>query len=160
MKDFGWDISYAVWLLLGLIISAPLFIYEPLVLLIIVAITLFLAGLRQIMRYRNLANWVGIQGTLIGTSLGKYRVSIGQYSKPEEYYFPLAKFSYAYNGIEYASNQYAFDRKSIWTRDQEVTAKIIDELNAQKTIQVFVNPRHPGEAVINSKIISTRWSHA
>lgn len=160
MKDFGWDIKYALWLLAALILTTPIFLLSPLVYLFVIATLLTLAGIKRVLIYRDVSSWEKAHGKLIKTDIGQYRISIGQYSKPEVRYFPLAYFSYQYGDYSSESNQYAFDRKSIWSTDLDEIDLRLAELEAKKTIDVYVNPQHPHKAVINTQISPSRWSHA
>lgn len=159
MNDFGWDIKYALWLIAALLISAPLFLWSPLTLLLVVAAVLASVGINGELKNRRVCRWKKVPGKLLKTEIGRYRVSIGQYNEPEDRYFPLAFYSYQYDDYRGESNRYAFDRKSIWSTDREEVENILTKLQAQKSLEVFVNPRQPREAVLNTTVSSTRKSH-
>lgn len=159
MKDYGWDIKHGFWLLLAIIASYPIFSFEPLIILFIIATALLVLGSKQLIRHKNLDKWVEAPGSLLETDLGVYRVSHGQYSPPVKHYYPLAFFSYSYNEKEYKSNEYAFDYKSIWSTEQEAVEDIIKELETKEALNVFVNPKNPTEAVLNRQVSANRLSH-
>ncbi|OZB82166.1 MAG: hypothetical protein B7X28_03950 [Halothiobacillus sp. 13-55-253] len=159
MKDYGWDIKYGFWLLLTFIASYPIFLFEPLIILFVVAIVLLVLGSKQLIRQKNLKKWVETSGLLLETDLGVYRVSHGQFNPPVKHYYPLAFFSYCYNEKEYKSNEYAFDYKSIWSTEQEAVKNIIKELETREALNVFVNPKNPTEAVLNRQVSANRLSH-
>lgn len=159
MKDHGWNIKYGFWLLLAMIASYPIFSYEPLIILFFVATTLLLIGSKQLLRHKSLSQWVETSGCLLEVDLAVFRVSHGQYSPPVKYYYPLAFFSYSFNGNEYKSNKYAFDHKSIWSTEQETVENRIKELESKEVLHVFVNPKSPADAVLNRHVSANRLSH-
>lgn len=87
MKDYGWDIKYALWVISALVVSVPLFLTAPLVLPLLISCVLVVTGAVQLRRYGKLTSWGKVPGILLQTDIGKYRVSVGQYSPPEEHYF-------------------------------------------------------------------------
>ena len=159
MKDYGWDIKHQLWLVLAIFVSYPVLTFEPLIILFLIAAILFIIGTKQIIKSRSLGNWMEITGSLLKTDIGVFRVSFGKYSSPVKHYYPLAYYSYNYNGAHYKSNQYAFDHKSIWSTEQELVEKVIKELESNETINVFVNPNNPKEAVLNRQVSANRLSH-
>ncbi len=160
MKHFGWDITWAIRLFAALVIATPLFLYAPFTGLLLVSAMLLLTGGLRVLQYRRLADWIMVPGTLLQTDIGTYRVSSGQYGRPDAYYFPLAHYAYEYNSVEGESNQYAYDRQSIWSNDIEAIRTLIADLQARQSIDVYVNPAHPNRAVLTTTISAARWSHA
>lgn len=158
--NLGWDIKSGFWLLGLLLLAAPVLFLAPLLLVFVIGAVLLGVGVWQLIQYRNLAGWNRVQGTLNRTDIGVFKVSIGQYTPPQDYYFPLVTYSYQYRGSGYESERYAFDRKSIWLTDMESITCKIAQLEAQKTLEVYVNPARPEVAVLNTEISAQRKSHA
>ena len=160
MKNYGWDIKYGFYTLGALILTAPLFLFAPFLLLVSIALLLIVSGVKQLNKYHSLNKWEKVQGALIQKDIGKYKVSNGGYSYPYEYYFPLAYFSYSFRGQTYKSNEYSFDRKSIWSTDKDAINTILEGLVVGEAVTVFVNPDQPEIAVLNTKISKQRKSHS
>ena len=148
------------WVVLAFLASAPIFFFSPFLLLFIISTTLFSIGVSQLRQYNNLPKWKQTKGKLIKAGIGKYSVTLGQYSPPEANYYPLVCFSYSHKGYEGKSNKYAFDTKSIWSTDMQSVKRVLTEIEMQELLKVYVNPKHPDEAVLNITISSNRRSHS
>ena len=160
MKHFGNDWRVMFLLPVVVLLSAPLVFFVPLLVPFVLGVIPLLFGIGQIKKYKSLEGWVEVNGNLIQTELGVYDVSVGQYTPPVSHYFPLAQFSYSFNGNEYNSNMYALDRKSVWSTNKDDVLNCIERLKSEDSLKVFVNPQSPEEAVVNLSVSKKRWSHA
>ena len=159
MKNYGWDIKYGFYILGAFILAAPILLHEPFLALIAIALFLVCFGGNKINNYNSLSRWEKVQGELIQKDIGMYQVSSGASSYPDEYYFPLAYFSYSFEGENYKSNEYSYDRKSVWSTDKREIDAITEDLVLGNKVTVFVNPAQPEMAVLNITVSKQRKSH-
>lgn len=160
MKNFGHDFKYAVYILLAFILAIPVYFYATHLLLHLVALSLMVLGLRQLHQYKKLSKWETVQGKILQTEIGKYSVSSGSYSRPNEYYFPLVNFTFRYKNNDYQSNRYGFDHKSIWSLNLEEVENTISKLNSYQDVKVYINPKIPEQSVLNINVSKNRHSHS
>lgn len=161
MRKVGSDFKYMLWVFAGLALAFPLVFLLPLSVPFIIGSGLFFFGAKKINSYKNLKTWVKTEGTLLQADIGGYD-EMDDYSKngKNEYYLPLANFSYSWKGSKKESNNYSFDSKSIWSLDPEDIIRKIKDLESLEKLEVYVNPKNPREAVLNIEVSKNRYSHA
>jgi len=111
------DIKYIPWILAGIVVALPISMFFPLALPFILGWGLVYFGVKQILKYKSLLSWEKTKGTLIKTDTGMLEEA-AEYSM-DKYFVPLAYFSYEWDNVEHKSNTYAFDNKSIRSKDAE-----------------------------------------
>ena len=159
MRKIGSDISYLPWLIGAMVIMPPIvFQISPLAVLLLPALPLLYFGSRKLQSFNNLKNWEKVSGKLKDTDTGVYQVFYDR-GGPVDYYFPLAYFEYEYKGKIYESNQYAYDRKSVSSRDANKITKLLEELEEAKLLDVYVNPQDPEQAVLNIEVSRKQKEH-
>jgi len=152
------DFKYVFWVFACIALAFPLTLFLPLSLPFILGGGLIFYGVKQLLTYKSLLSWEKTDGALIKTEIGLLE-EMDNYSK-NKYFVPLAYFSYIWNGVEYKSNKYAFDNKSIWSLDSKEVEKTVESLKSLETLEVLVNPKNSNEAVLNTNISKNRYSHA
>jgi hypothetical protein len=160
MRDHGWDVYKAFWIIGGISISFPVVMLIPDVVPFIIGLILLWFGYKKYSSYRRLDKWEKSQGKLLNTDIGIYRVSDGQYSPATPFYFPMAHYCYTYKGSTYENNVYAYDKRSIWTTELSSVKKTIATLSNDEGLLVYVNPVNPNESSLNIGISSKRYSQA
>jgi hypothetical protein len=160
MRDHGWEVYKSFWIIGAVILSAPFVFLAPYVVPFIIGAILFWFGHAQWLSLQKVKNWIASRGKLLTTEMGVYRVSESQYSPPTPYYFPMAHYTYSYQGLSYENNIYAFDRKSIWSKDKSKIQYTIDCLKAEKEIIVYLNPSNPNQSALSINIVEPRYSQA
>ncbi len=159
MKNFGSDISNVSWLIAALVIMPPLaFLITPLAVLLLPALPLFYFGLKKLTDFKRLETWQQVPGELKTTDIGRYQVLYDR-GGAVDFYFPLAHFEYEYQGLTYESNQYAYDRKSVASRDLNEINELIERLEEEQQLNVYVNPQNPRQAVLNIEVSKERKEH-
>jgi len=139
------DIKYIPWILAGIVVALPISMFFPLALPFILGWGLVYFGVKQILKYKSLLSWEKTKGTLIKTDTGMLEEA-AEYSM-DKYFVPLAYFSYEWDNVEHKSNTYAFDNKSIRSKDAEEVEETREYLASLEVLEVFVNPEKPEEAV-------------
>jgi hypothetical protein len=160
MRDHGWDAYKSFWIVGAVILSAPFVILAPYIVPFIIGAILFWFGRTQWLSFQKVESWIVSRGKLLNTEMGIYRVAESQYSPPTPYYFPMAHYSYCHQGLSYENNIYAFDKKSIWSKDKSKTEHTIESLTAEKEIIVYLNPSNPNQSALNINIAKSRYSQA
>ncbi len=160
MRDHGWDVYKAFWIIGGVIVCFPFVMLIPNAVPFIIGSILLWFGYKQYSSYIRLSNWLESQGKLLNTEIGIYRVAEGQYSPPTPFYFPMAHYSYTYKGGTYENNVYAYDKKSIWTPDISSVERTIASLSNDEDLLVYVNPENPNDSSLNISISRKRYSQA
>ena len=160
MKDHGWELYKLLWVIGGIIVSFPLVMLTPAAVPFIIGFILLWFGYKQLSRYEGVAGWQKSSGKLLNADIGIYRVAEDKYSPSTPFYFPMAHYSYCYQGIIYENNVYAFDRKSIWTPALSSVETTIDNLLQEENLVVYVNPVDPSDSTLNVSISGSRYSQA
>ena len=138
---------------------APLVFIAPKLAPFVISFGLVFFGYNQLNSYKKLNNWVSVQGSLLQTKVGMYSVSESQYGAPTKYYYPMAHYSYNYEGSSYDNNEYAFDTESVSSTEKKKIENILAGLSDQESIEVYLDPANPKESAINISISNKRKSH-
>ena len=160
MRDHGWDVYKSFWIIGAVIFSAPFVMLAPYTVPFIIGAILFWFGHAHWSSFQKVKSWIPSRGKLLNTDLGVYRVAESQYSPPTPYYFPMAHYSYTHQGLSYENNIYAFDKKSIWSKDKSKTEGMIEKITAEKEITVYLNPSNPKQSALSINVAKSRYSQA
>lgn len=160
MKYQGSDLKYSYWIVIALLVIFPVVLFSPFLVPAIIGGALTWFGASQIRGYRNLPQWHEVKGTLVSTDIGVYEMSEGASGSPVSYFFPIAIYSYVYDGQVLSGASYAYDNKSIWSTNENEARNIILELEQQESIPVFLYPGNPRQSALNLSLSRNRWSHS
>jgi hypothetical protein len=92
-------------------------------------------------------NWPRVSGRITRSEVDEFLGRIGDKSALTTLYRPLIAFAYEYNGVKYSGSHTSLGAQ-VTSNTAAFAKKAVAKFPAGKTIQVYVNPANPSEAML------------